>query len=45
MGFGTLEKLAKQEKFEKANGKSKSKIVMKKAKKQPKNVSTIVKGK
>ena len=45
MGFGTIEKLKKQEAYEKANGKSKSKLVMKKSKKQPKNVSKIVKGK
>ena len=44
MRYGVDEKLKKQEGYEKANGKSKSKLVMKKSKKQPKNVSKIVKG-
>ncbi len=44
MGFGTIEKIEKQKAYEKANGKSKVKLVMKKSKKQPKNVSVKVKG-
>ena len=44
MGYGLNERLKKQEAYEKANGKSKSKLVMKTSKKQPKNVSKIVKG-
>ena len=44
MGYGVNERLEKQKAYEKANGKSKVKLVMKKSKKQPKNVSKIVKG-
>ena len=43
MGFGTIEKLTKQTKYEKKNGKSKVKITMKRPRgKQPANTSKIV---
>ncbi len=41
MGFGVNERLDKQAKYEKTKGKSKVKLVMKKAKKQPKNISKV----
>ena len=45
MGFGVNEKIEKQAKFEKGLGKSKAILKMKTSKKQPKNVSKIVKRK
>jgi hypothetical protein len=42
MGFGVNEKLDKQAKYRKKNGKSKVKVIMKQPKgKQPANVSKI----
>ena len=42
MGFGTIEKLENQAKYNKKNGKSKVKLTMKTSKKQPKNVTVLV---
>ena len=43
MGYGTKERLDKQAKYLKKNGKSKTKVTMKQAKgKNPANVSKIV---